>query len=337
MKKFLIAALAVILAAGMLAASLITIASASPLKTEFISIEPGFDEVYLEWNEQDDADGYHINLIPADDTGSAKDILVEGKTNTVITGLHPSSRYYVTVNAYHRVRSNKLDESKRSRNQYFKTTDSLEQPKNKHDAYRVFYKMAKAKGLDDLHIAAILGVYSYESDMDPTSVETIYDEPYMIGKQKEDAEENDYDIDKINKEYAARYPAITKAGIGFGAWTDTTSMQKGYGANTLLRKLARERGKNWYDMDVQFDFWYDGHIDLPQAGYRNWHAREEFEKADTIEEATAIYLCKFVAGWDIPLSRAYEHLRLYQRTENAKKILKDIKMGEYNDSFFKKE
>ena len=335
MKKIMIALVAILLTVGMLATSLISIvAHADPIQPEFTKVQPRYKDVYIGWTDLGKhASGYHVYLIPADDVGSAKDILVEGSNYTVIQGLTPDTKYYVEVSSYIKSAHGGVLESKRSEPERFRTRPyEPVQPKTNAEAEKDFYQMAKAKGLDDLHIAAIMGVYSLESGMDPTAVETIFDEPFEIGSKKQKAEKNGFDMAKIDPEYAKKFPAIKKAGIGFGAWTDTVNMEEGKGANTMLRKLAAKRGKDWYDLDLQFEYWYDGCKECPDAGYKNWHARDEFESAKTVEQATSIYLCKHVAGWNISPERAYSYMRLDKRVENARKILKEIKTGAYDES-----
>lgn len=101
-------------------------------------------------------------------------------------------------------------------------------------------------GFSDEGIAAILGNWSHESGLDSTSVETISDEKYHLGAKKKKAVQNDFDISKIDSGYAAQFPNIKKAGIGYGQWTNER--------NTNLVKFAESHGKDWHDPEVQLAF-----------------------------------------------------------------------------------
>ncbi|MGC6586662.1 phage tail tip lysozyme [Paenibacillus sp. Dod16] len=98
--------------------------------------------------------------------------------------------------------------------------------------------------------AAVLGNLQHESGLDPTGVETIYNEPFEIGPRKLSAMSAGFLVSKIDAKYAAKYPAIKYVGIGLGQWTN--------GRNTLLLKYAQSQGANWYDFDTQIKFMLEG-------------------------------------------------------------------------------
>ncbi|WP_179087302.1 phage tail tip lysozyme [Paenibacillus glucanolyticus] len=98
--------------------------------------------------------------------------------------------------------------------------------------------------------AAVLGNLQHESGLDPTGVETIYNEPFEIGPRKLSAMSAGFLVSKIDAKYAAKYPAIKYVGIGLGQWTN--------GRNTLLVKYAQSQGANWYDFDTQIKFMLEG-------------------------------------------------------------------------------
>ena len=98
--------------------------------------------------------------------------------------------------------------------------------------------------------AAVLGNLQAESSLDPTSIETIYDEPFSIGSRKQAAISNDFKVDLIDSSYGARFPAIDYVGIGLAQWTN--------GRNRLLVDYADEQDVNWYDFDTQIRFMLDG-------------------------------------------------------------------------------
>lgn len=98
--------------------------------------------------------------------------------------------------------------------------------------------------------AAVLGNLQHESSLDPTSIETIYNEPFSIGTRKQSAIANDFQVDLIDASYASRFPAIEHVGIGLAQWTN--------GRNRLLVDYAEEKGVNWYEFDTQIRFMLDG-------------------------------------------------------------------------------
>ncbi|MBD7970312.1 phage tail tip lysozyme [Paenibacillus gallinarum] len=104
--------------------------------------------------------------------------------------------------------------------------------------------------------AAVLGNLQHESALDPTGVETIYNEPFQIGPRKQTAMSAGFLVSKIDAKYAAKYPAIKYVGIGIAQWTN--------GRNTLLVKYAQSRDANWYDFDTQIKFMLEGDDTLRQ-------------------------------------------------------------------------
>ena len=96
------------------------------------------------------------------------------------------------------------------------------------------------------NIAGILGNWSAESSLDPTAVETIFDEPFQIGPRKQAAWDANWDIRTVNPGYAAQYPAINQMGVGLGQWTN--------GRNTLLMNFADRIDRPWYEIETQLGF-----------------------------------------------------------------------------------
>lgn len=98
--------------------------------------------------------------------------------------------------------------------------------------------------------AAVLGNLQAESSLDPTAMETIFDEPFQVGPKKAAAAVKGFKISLIDPSYAARFPSIQYVGIGLGQWTN--------GRNQLLVNYAKKTGSNWYDFDTQIKFMLDG-------------------------------------------------------------------------------
>ncbi len=97
---------------------------------------------------------------------------------------------------------------------------------------RVVYSVLKTWGMPEENIAGILGNWSQESGVDPTSVQN-----FPVGTYTMTAE----------KETAAR---DTDNGIGLGQWT--------FGRNALLREYAQARGVDWYTIEAQLAFMAEG-------------------------------------------------------------------------------
>lgn len=125
-----------------------------------------------------------------------------------------------------------------------------------HDAIRLdyaqkIYSVMKTYGLAEENIAGVIGNWDQESWIDPTGVETIFDEKYQIGPRKQAAMDAGFDITAIDSAYANRFPLIKLAGVGLGGFTDTWD---GAMNNTKLMKFAESNHMNWYDLELQLAF-----------------------------------------------------------------------------------
>lgn len=113
------------------------------------------------------------------------------------------------------------------------------------------WSVYSAMGASKEQTAAVLGNLHYESaGLDPTATETISSEPFVMGPLKLDALAKDYNVDAINPDYGARFPAIERIGIGLAQWTN--------GRNQLLIDYASGIGANWYEFDTQIKFMLAG-------------------------------------------------------------------------------
>ncbi|MDE3723963.1 phage tail tip lysozyme [Nocardiopsis sp. N85] len=108
------------------------------------------------------------------------------------------------------------------------------------------YSILAGMGMQDENIAGVLGNFQHESAIDPTAVETIYNEPYKIGPRKQEAQENGFQVELIDADYAARWPAIDLVGIGLGQWTN--------GRNSMLTDYADRTGGEWWELETQLSF-----------------------------------------------------------------------------------
>lgn len=120
--------------------------------------------------------------------------------------------------------------------------NSAQAEANAEKVYSIFAGM----GMPDENIAGILGNWDHESGVDPTSVETIFDEPYTIGPDKQAAWDSGWDIDAVDPVYGAKFPRIDQMGVGLGQWTNSR--------NTLLMDYAEKVDRNWYELETQLGF-----------------------------------------------------------------------------------
>lgn len=127
--------------------------------------------------------------------------------------------------------------------------------------------------------AAVLGNFEHESGVDPTSIETIYDEPFQIGPKKQFAIDSDFLVDIVAPSYG--YDAITHMGIGLAQWTN--------GRNRLLIDYAEEKGAPWYQFDTQMLFMIEGDEDYRQDQLMDFITGS----GDNVDEETD----KFKRGW----------------------------------------
>ncbi|MFJ5071297.1 phage tail tip lysozyme [Kitasatospora sp. NPDC088556] len=94
------------------------------------------------------------------------------------------------------------------------------------------YSMLSSWGMPKENIAGILGNWSQESGIDPTSVQNFPTGTYAMTAAKASAAQN------------------TDNGIGLGQWT--------FGRNTLLRQYAKSKGVDWFTIKAQVAFMVDG-------------------------------------------------------------------------------
>lgn len=122
---------------------------------------------------------------------------------------------------------------------------SARQRESIQKAWSVFSEMGVSREV----AAGILGNFSHESGVDPTGVETIYDEPYQIGSRKLQAMADGFDVKKVDPAYGKKFPGVKLVGIGLGQWSN--------GRNTQLLDYASARGLDWYDIGTQLAFMFD--------------------------------------------------------------------------------
>ena len=114
------------------------------------------------------------------------------------------------------------------------------------DSITKAWSVFKAAGANEKTAGAVLGNWDVESGIDPTGVETIYNEKYTVGPLKQAAQAAGFKIADIDPVYASRFPAIQLAGIGLGQWTN--------GRNSMLMNYAKSKNKKWSDISTQLGF-----------------------------------------------------------------------------------
>lgn len=176
--------------------------------------------------------------------------------------------------------------------------DGLNDPANisgitEENAKKV-YSFFSTYGASDVHIAGILGNWTCESGIDPTSIEGIYDErhnPSGPKKVKAFADLNAYTTGTLFPFYASRGVSINKnafkasdgkyyCGLGLGQWT-------GPRAYSLL-SFANGISMEWYLLDTQLAFMISSHD--AKSWLDNWF-QSSVPNAETAAE-------EFMHGWE---------------------------------------
>ncbi|WP_231445992.1 phage tail tip lysozyme [Brevibacterium zhoupengii] len=104
---------------------------------------------------------------------------------------------------------------------------------------RAVFTVLSDKGMSNTNIAGILGNWSQESGVDPTSVQGIMDSPYkMTPKKREKAES-------------------FSGGLGLGQWTGSR--------NSKLKAYAKKKNTDWWTIELQMNFMADTKGDDAQS------------------------------------------------------------------------
>lgn len=88
-----------------------------------------------------------------------------------------------------------------------------------------------------------------------------------------------------NDEIIARGPVYNKA-VGIGQWDG--------GRRLRLAQFAKETGRNWYELDVQLEFWSDHDEWGSFTSANGKYTYQTFMEADDLESATMHY----AMGWE---------------------------------------
>ena len=121
------------------------------------------------------------------------------------------------------------------------------------------YSVYRQAGFSNVHIAGILGNFQQENpNLDPTNVEAIFDEPYIIGPRKQEAIDCNYDLGTYSPHAGYSYPSGFLSGIGIGGYSAEN--------NAALREYAQSHNRDWWDLGVQIAF---GMYEYASSGWLN--------------------------------------------------------------------
>lgn len=166
------------------------------------------------------------------------------------------------------------------------STDITETDGNVMEVAKKLRSVLRGINIPDVNIAGALGNIEAESALDPTCVETIYNEPFKIGPRKQKAEDADFLVSSVAPSYGARFRLIKRVGIGLTQWTDTND---GATENTDLRNFAKQANKKWYDLDIQLAFMISGHESRSKRLLK-------WTKPEKNPEAAAYWFAKWYEG-----------------------------------------
>lgn len=191
------------------------------------------------------------------------------------------------------------------------------------DMIKKAWSVFEARGVSREVAAGILGNFDLESSIDPTGVETIYDEPFQIGPQKAAAQAVDFNVHDFAPDYASKFPGVAKAkyvGIGLGQWTG--------GRNVALRTYASDRGLLWNDIGTQLAFMFEGDSQSELS-----ILQDIIENSTSVEDAAT----RFVTEYERPAASA-RHTE--ERVESAMKLFLELETidtdKDYADSILSK-
>ncbi|MCD3434304.1 hypothetical protein KUG02_11495 [Streptococcus equi subsp. zooepidemicus] len=113
------------------------------------------------------------------------------------------------------------------------------------------YIKDKVPNATDNGIAAMLGNFATESNITAKRAEGDYLNP-PIGATSTSWDDPNWLSMNGPAIYNGAYPNIIHRGLGLGQWTDTGD---GSRRHTMLLNYAKSKGKKWYDLELQLDFY----------------------------------------------------------------------------------
>ena len=174
-----------------------------------------------------------------------------------------------------------------------------------NDIYNFFKKQDSSVTLNG--ISAILGNFWTESSITAKRAEGDYLSP-PVGASANSWDDPNW-LNMGNAEvYQGKYPNIIHRGIGLGQWTDT---RDGSIRHTMLLNYAKDKGKKWYDLELQLDFMLNG--DSP---YYIEHLKNILHSSEDVDYLTN----KFLVYWE-----GNEGDKVKERQHNAQQVLSYLK------------
>lgn len=171
------------------------------------------------------------------------------------------------------------------------------------------YYVLKEMGYADENIAGVLGNWNTESSLDPTGVETIFDEPFNMGPKKTAAmkDPQSFTLNTVFPAYAGKVKINKEAykgdddkyypGIGLAGFTGP--------ATTRLLKYAEKHNMPWYSFDLQLSF----SITEDEGGYGRGEFWKNWEKESSCESAAETFLAKYEGCPGMMLAERQKHAR----------------------------
>lgn len=164
------------------------------------------------------------------------------------------------------------------------------------------YLKKKLPNLTDNGLAAMLGNFATESNINPKRAEGDYLSP-PVGASASSWDDDTWLALGGPSIYNGGYANILHRGLGLGQWTDTVD---GSTRHTLLLNYAKEKNKKWYDLELQLDFMLEG--DSP---YYITNLKAILTSNDDVATLTK----RFLNNWE---GNAGD--KLLERQNNAKQI-----------------
>lgn len=164
------------------------------------------------------------------------------------------------------------------------------------------YSVFHTYGLTDNEVCGILGNFSAESGIDPTTIEGIYSEPYNINgsrHQEAMADFDSYTTGKLFPDYEGRI-SINKAQYfdeGTGKYYPGLGLAQITNGNRLI-SLCESINRNWWEMDTQLACYLACGSDITtgaKGGKEFWNTYKKDCESSSPEEC-AIYFAKNYEG-----------------------------------------
>lgn len=176
---------------------------------------------------------------------------------------------------------------------------------------KLVYKSLSKFGLSKTQIAGVLGNWTVESGIDPTTIEGYYKDKYTMSSKKMsmNSDLSSYTLNTLFPLYARSGVSINKKaykgsdgkyypGLGLGQFTGP--------AGQSLISWAKKMGLNWYDLDAQIDYM------TKPGGYRyDWLNKWKNSSESSPESAAETFLRKWEGIMNGTLGKRQKSARSY--------------------------